>query len=703
MKTFSIPVAEKIRGVIGKIFLTGVFVISMGLFFILYPLIADPDYYKNLILQRASNISGLTIDYLGSSPVFFPFPGMEFTQVSVSKNEIEIIKLQKLRIEIYYGVFLGKDLHIKNIYLNTGSIEIERNQDESFPLFQKFLQVSSDKSENSVNADKSKLDASTELKIYFSEVFSNLVSSVEVKNFTILFNDKLYARNLKFYIWESTFQIDRDVRELSFYLYGKLNDNPFKLNNSFVFLTNEISFASLRSEGELVVENLQGVDLKDILIIFPEGDFRFLKGTGKVIFYKREDNQISAYVDNLHLRDIALKDGKPFGNAYISTLITYDLLNKKLLFDDILADWKGNSKIYGKGYVSFLPPPHNPIIMFEGKSDYLDIPTIQKIIKVWVDPDLEKSILTRGIPSTGYSNRMNVILNFNLNRVKIGDFRSQNVRLSLNYAKRKLDIKKLNLLAYDGEIKSSGMLVWGDVPKLEMDGQIQKIAIPSFLNDMFKISPISGSMGAEIKLLSTGKNENDLLKNMKLNGKVFANNGQLLSYANILKPISSIGSIINLKKIDFNRATPYKDLTFDFTYANQDIEINNFILKADGISGSGSGTIGLDKKMNMRFTIALPGIAGKALKLPIIYKGTYGVTTPFIDPIWLGSVYVGTIILANPAGAAVGGIAGSAMSEYVNKAVDGVTNTVESGWKSMKNGIKSVFGDDTYEEKEDEK
>jgi hypothetical protein len=73
----------------------------------------------------------------------------------------------------------------------------------------------------------------------------------------------------------------------------------------------------------------------------------------------------------------------------------------------------------------------------------------------------------------------------------------------------------------------------------------------------------------------------------------------------------------------------------------------------------------------------LSGILGNALKIPIIYKGEIGKNPPYVDPIWLGSVYAGTIILGGTQGTAVGGMAGSAASEYVDKAIQ----NIKSFWK----------------------
>lgn len=685
-----LSIRDKIKGVVGKILLTLIFVVSMTMFFVLYPLLADPDYYKKLILDTTNQLTGLQVNYQTSEPVFFPFPGIELAEVTVSKNDDELIQVHKLRIEVYYGVFVGQPLEIRKIYFNTGTVEISREKDESFPIFEKILSNS-----GSISNESKEESLSSESKFYFSKAFANFVNQIEIKNITILFEDKLYSRNIKLYLWETTFQLDRDLRDLDIYIYGKLNDEPISFSSNFLFVSDEMTYESARFEGDFSFQNLRGTDLHDILIIFTNGDLRFAKTSGNIPFYKRDESKIYAIVDQLHIKDLALRDGKTFADGHVSTIVNYDNQEDKLSFANILLDWKGKSKLNGSGYVNFLKPPLSPTISFEGSSDYLDVPSIIKVMKIWVDPDFEKSILTRNIPSTGYVNRMNVYLNLNLRNVSISDFQADSLKLNLHYAKRKLNITKYELKAYDGIAVGTGHYLWGNNAGLEFKGNIKNLAVAPVLADLFKISPITGKLDSEFILNSPGETEDALVSNLQIIGNISANNGELLSYTNILKPISSIGSVINLKKIDFSRATPYNELKFDFLYAKETIEIKNFTLKADGIAGSGGGKIGFNKNIDMRFTIGFPGVAGRALKLPIIYRGTYGVSAPFIDPIWLGSVYAGTIFLASPAGAAVGGIAGSAMSDYVNRAVDNVSGGIQNGWK----GVKSLFGG-SAEEKE---
>ncbi|BDA77356.1 membrane biogenesis protein AsmA [Leptospira kobayashii] len=667
---------ERIKGYVGTIFLASIVIFSISMFMILYPLMADPDYYKNIILTEVNSKSGLSFDYKESTPTFFPFPGIELSQVTVSKNQDQLIRVQKVKIEIYHGVFIGKALQIRRIYLNTGKIELKREKNESFPLFAKLTEKKKEGPVSNVP------EIQIEEKLLFSDTFGGLPKGLELKNIMIEFDDELYSRKIKFYIWESSVEIDKDLRSLDFYLYGKVNDDTFQIYTNASFIYDEMNFENLRVEGSAHFDEFRGSNLQDILVIFPNADCRNGKFTGVMPFYKRTNEVIASRAENVNIKDLALKGKSSFGDAYISVLIEYNITEKKLSFSDISAEWKGKIKIFGAGYVTFGLVPQ---IYFEGRSDYLEVDSTLNIIKLWLDADLEKSIITRDMPDTKYVDRMHVNLDFNLRRVNIRGIFADEMNLALGYHKSLMKIKRLNLALYKGKLVSTGNVTFGTDRKLIITGKAENIALGDILFHQFGNSPITGTLETNFELNSQGFTERELTDNLNINAAFKSKDGELLSYTNILKPISSIGNLISLKKLDFTRATPYKEIDVDMNYASRKFQFSNFILKADGIAGSGSGSITIDKKIDMQFTVALPGLAGKVLKLPIIYKGTYGTSTPYIDPVWLGSVYAGTILLAGPAGATVGGIAGSAMSDYVNRAVDNVTDTIGSGIKSFRN------------------
>ncbi|GBF51043.1 AsmA-like C-terminal domain protein [Leptospira ryugenii] len=685
---------ETLKSYIGKAFLGSIVIFSTSSFFLLYPLVSDPDYYKNLILEQVQSKTGFVFDYNDFEPRVFPYPGIALSQVKVSKEKETFITLEELTIHVYFGVFIGKKLEIRDVILSSGSINLQREKDESFPQFTSKL------TKETVSANTIQNAEETDEDLLFGSVFKDFPRIFKLRNVRIQFTDKLYDRKLIFYNYETNIDLDETESQIGLYYYGKLNEQPFQINLLAQFLGGKLTFDDLRFEGNVHFDDFSGVNLYDISVIFPYLDLQYAKLDAIVPIYKRDTHTVSADFQGAHLTNLARKGYRPFGDAFINVLISYDDLTTKLSFERIFLEWKGRAKIFGSGFVTFDKPPLSPTIQFEGRSEYIDADTVINVIRLFLDPDLEKSILTRDMPDTAYKDRMNVNLHFNLSRANLRGVFADHLNFHLQYQKSQMSIKKLHLDLYGGVLDAKGSFVWGSQPHLDLTGTAEKISLEKLLSHQFGNAPINGTLESNFQLNALGDSEEEIIRSLKIDGKFEANDGELLSYTNILKPISSIGSLISLKKIDFTRSTPYKKITMNLKYSDRKFQFDNFLLQADGLSGKGAGSIDLDKKIDMKFTIALPGITGRVLKLPIIYKGTYAVNSPYIDPIWLGSIYAGTILLAGPAGATVGGIAGSALSEYVDKAVSNVTETVQNGWNQFRSSISGFFNEPKNTENE---
>ncbi len=664
-----------VRAFLGQIFLTFVFVFSCALFFLLYPLVNDPDFYKNKILEELEKQSGLTFNFQNYEPHFFPFPGISFTKVSVQKSKNEVLFIQKAYVDIYYNVLFGEPLEIRKVILHTGELEFTRNKDESFDFSQ--IPSNSIKPIPSAKTVPAPVNDSEFGDLYFSQIFGLTPSRIEIKNFTIRWKDDLYSRNVDLYLHELNCDIEEKERKIAIMLFGKANGEPIRLNSEFQFTEDLITYESLHFDGDLTLTNFDGYLLQDILVIFKGTDFRKGKISGFIPFGKRDEDSFFIDIRKINIKNVAFQGQAPFADVNISTRIYYSLKQSKLGFDEIRASWDGVTKLYGSGYVTFT---EKPIIYFEARADYMDVDSILNLTYLWIDVDLERSILVRNIPSTRYHQRMLVKLNFYISKAKYKNLEIDQADLEVNYRYHLVTMEKLDFKLFGGNLRARGNYTYGNPGKLLITGKLQGIDINDFLVNQYKEEVITGNIDGDFDLEVNGSKLEQFTQNLSLNTKLIARDGELLKYTNILKPVSSIGSLITLKGIDLNRSTPYKTLDLGVFYEKEVIKVSSFDLKANGFTIDGKGQIGLDKRIDMQFTIAMPGLAGKALKLPILYRGRYDKNNPFIDPIWLGSVYAGTLFLAGPAGTAVGGIAGSALSDYMNKAVDGVTDGVKKSW-----------------------
>jgi hypothetical protein len=113
----------------------------------------------------------------------------------------------------------------------------------------------------------------------------------------------------------------------------------------------------------------------------------------------------------------------------------------------------------------------------------------------------------------------------------------------------------------------------------------------------------------------------------------------------------------------------FKSIQTHIYLENKIIDIPDLKMVGVGIDATGKGKINFDSSIDLRLLVGFGGLAGKALSVPIIYKGLLNKNDAFIDPLWLGSVYLG-ITLAGPVGVTAGGIAGSIATEYIHNGIN---------------------------------
>lgn len=85
--------------------------------------------------------------------------------------------------------------------------------------------------------------------------------------------------------------------------------------------------------------------------------------------------------------------------------------------------------------------------------------------------------------------------------------------------------------------------------------------------------------------------------------------GELFGYANILKPLFSLGKLVNILGPE-GRSAEFRTLVVDYSIRKEKIMTDALNMTGVGLDAKGSGEIGFDKKMNMWITVGLGGIAG---------------------------------------------------------------------------------------------
>ncbi|MCC5816205.1 MAG: AsmA-like C-terminal region-containing protein [Leptospira sp.] len=630
----------------------------------------DLNKLKKDVLKALEEKSDLKIEYVSNQLVIFPSPGIEFEYINIYDNDEKIAELNKLLIQFSIWELIQGKFEIDGMELHSGKLYLYRDSLGNLDVLSGFM-----KKESKFNPDdiKTKLDEenidqieSQKIDLTPESLYVYFPDTTKLDNIHIDFVDDFYKNRYSLYIWKSNFSISPFTRTANLDIYGKINNRKFEIYSDFYWEENEFSYNSLRGKATVILDVFNLSLLDDVLVIFPNGDFNQTIVSGRLYFEKKEEDLSRLQVKDCLFENFALPKRKPFGKILVNTWIAYSAKKHRLMFDDISVFWKNRASLTGNGFLTF---DSNPIIQFKVKSEYADLDHIFKFVSIWTDTILDRSALFRDLPDTGYDKKFRLNMDLNLKNVFYSDLRFPYLNTRINYHYPKILLNYFDFAFNEGNVSGSGeVLLFSGEPKIYLDVKMLNFAVDSLIARRTDNKYITGNLESNFQLKSTGSTEETILNNLSIRGEYNLTKGELIGYLNFLKPLASLGKIINFTGPPGN-SLEYDSLRGTFSYKNRLIQFTNMKMKGVGLDAEGVGKIDLDGKMDIRITVALSGVAGKILKLPIIYKGIFGRNLPYVDPIWLGSVYAGTVFLAGPAGAAVGGIAGSAASDYINKAM----------------------------------
>jgi hypothetical protein len=640
------------------------------------PHFLDLEDYKKIILNEIESKTELKIDFKYSELRILPNPGIKFDYVSVMDQDEKVADVNGIFVGISLFPILSGSIEIDRLHIQSGSILVHRTKDGNFSIIPQNKTTEISKTTSNTNTIKG-----------LSALLNLFPSKLILENVNITYNNELQNKIFNFYVWKAKLNIESESRNFHFDLFGKMNEEKLEIYSDFSFVKDELTYNSLRIRSTIFLTNFSASIAEDILIIFPDASFNFSSLTSKMFLSKDDDDLIKLELFDVRIQNLSFKNQKSFGNFTGEVTIQYSYNLHKLSFDKIRIEWQNYSKVFGNGYLTF---GNSPLIYFNIGSYYLDVDSTIQVIKLWLNPDLEKSPILKGIPSTGYKDKVKMIFDWNLKKIKIKTESLASITGKAIYHRKQLHLSGIRIPFYSGEILSDGQVIYdGKNYMLFTNNILNGVQIEPLINKYFQTKYITGNLGAEFILSAKGKNLDLMEKNIIIIGNYNLKNGELFGYFNFLRPIATFGKFITFKGSSADSMS-YSTIKGNFKYENKNIYFSDLKMKGTGIDANGEGKISRDQNINMRLTVSLPGAAGKAIKLPIIYRGIFGKNFPIIDPVWLGSVYVGTIIFAGPAGAAVGGIAGSAVSEYVENAI----SSVRDGFSKTKNFFFNNSNDD---------
>jgi hypothetical protein len=442
-----------------------------ALILISIPYILDLEVYKKIILNEIESKTELKIEFKYSEMKLFPSPGLKFDYVTVMDQNEKIANANGIFVGLALLPILQGRIEIGGLHIHSGSILIHRTNDGHFSLIPKKNEEAiqnltpSNKLNSKLNKESENLTSiasqiptsSKDDTNGFSALLQLFPSEFILENVNITYNNELQNKVFKFYVWKAKLNVESDKRIFHFDLFGKMNEEKLEIYSDFSFVNDELSYDSLRIQSTIFLTNFSASIAEDILIIFPDASFNFSELTSKMFLSKNDNDLVKLELFDVRIQNLSFKNQKSFGNFTGGVLIQYSYKLNKLSFDNISIEWQNRSKLFGYGYLTF---GTSPIIYFNANSYFLDVDSTIHVVKLWLHPDLEKSPILKGIPSTGYKDRVRVIFDWNLKNVNFKNEKLTTVSGKAIYYRKQLHLSGIRIPFYSGQILSDGQVIY---------------------------------------------------------------------------------------------------------------------------------------------------------------------------------------------------------------------------------------------------
>lgn len=669
---------NRIKAITILLFLT----LAFALFTLLFVFIRQ-DFYKDFILTEIEKKTGLDVKVDSSDLVLLPFPGIELGTVQVRKGNLIVGVSDRIKINISWFGLLGQKVEIRDIYISGGKINLHKHKDGSIDLIE-FFQQEKYKLESVHQTQTIKIfDPSfTAENTLFNpkEIFKIGLKNIQIENFHVHYQDDTHDREYLIYLWNSAFSISFYGNALDLILQGKLDGQSFQIYGSADLNEFPVTLENLKFQSTIILDKCSLSIFRDLLVIFPNADFSktILNGTIRI---KKAPNEPINFNVTAQGKDFAYQGGNPFGDIKLNMELRLDIPNKKLDFPYISVVWPGIAEGNAKGTILW---NYKTNAFFQVTANYLDYHSVLRLGKLF-----------QFTKKFNNPNRPDGVFYFSadLKNVYALKHRFPVLKAEVKYVYPWIQISNFHAYIYNGEILGKSKInpfkskfeVQGEVYRIQSD----RVFMP-YVNDQI----ISGNLFSKFNFTTEVHNQSsdflaEFFRNMEGSGNFQILNGELLGYANFMIPVlNTLGKIVSFNGID-GRKVEFSSLNSDFKIENNRFYFQDLKLQGKGLEADGRGNISFEKDVDLILNLRLGGnIVGKALKIPILYKGRFKQSIPYIDPIWLGSVFAGSTILApfftlvgGPYG---GGIAGSVVSEYVRDAWEGFKGLFASKEKNKK-------------------
>ncbi|WCL48773.1 AsmA family protein [Leptospira sp. GIMC2001] len=685
---------------------TGIILLLVSAIFGTIHFLLDKDFVKDIIADQVTTYSKLDLRYQKVDSILFPLPGVQISGIKILDEKLAdgldsdvsqrqpIAEIEKLQVYWNVWALLQRKFELHSMNLEDGKIFLHRTDDGEFPILSKFK---TDSKEIDELKDKIEDDSANSP----DDIFSLLPRGLHVIRFNFEIQDDVMQRKDIIDIDEFSIELNRNNRMLAIELLGGVNSNHLEISSKLNFVENNWSYESARLKLHFESLEIELNKFIDYLVIFPKSNLEKSKLSVDFSINKNEKDDIEFELKKLNLNELLTNSKKTIEPVNFKTKLVFSKSKSEIRILDFSYIMGKLSQVSVQANMGF---EKQNVIDANIESNSFDLDSTLSWVNQFSKVDISKlpkpkisssrNTLNSNISSKNESSNESIsktknenkppkenhiTVNLNLKNINLsGKFiNSANGKIGIH--NQLVQVKPLNLNLYDGKVNVTGKI---DLSKRgqnsDFDIGTKNLNLAKLLKQLGQDKLITGNLDSETKLKLGLGNSSSVSDTIDAKSKFTIHKGELLGYANFIKPVAEIGKLINFESSNQGKSTAFHSINGDVHFSKGNLFLKEFTMLGVGVDAVGSGVYKKNGIVDMKFQASLSGRVGKAVKIPIIYKGIFGKNFAYLDPVWLASVYAGTIFFAGPAGTIVGGLAGSAASDTVNKTTDAVKGTFSS-------------------------
>jgi len=650
------------------------FLLFISICFVGIKQVLDQRLVKDYVKEKIQTFFLLDVEYEEIGSVVFPRPGMKIKGLKILKGEKEICQIEEIIIKFSIFSLINDSVSIHSVDIENGNVSLVKDEKGKFEIVENFKSDAHEIDEGKEKVDEGPL-----------AVFQLLPKNINIKNITLEYSDKQIKTNHNIKIDTLDLKFSKSDLVIETILEMALDGNEISLQSDSYLTNNNWDLSSVRTKSHISFLNFKPSQVADFTSIFYLSDF---KDTSL------DEDNLSIHLDSLKLQGIKTKNKMELPALEVSFFLDYAIKNSHLEIKNFNLLSNEDTSVGLKGFLK--QSEDNRIIELNITSEKLNVDKLMPLVQNLSKVELQRSVYFANNPSSSEKNVPNtenakkikikndILITLDLKKTIYNKTNITYVRGPIELKDDKILLKDFIIGVFDGQVKNNGHF---DLitKKIHIVSNLSGINSEKALSFVTRDKLIKGTLYGNVSTDLNVNNPQSIGRSLILHSKFKIVKGQLLGYANFIKPVAEIGKILNYNGPK-GESTGFESIVGNVTVKNKDVYLNQFEMTGVGLNATGSGVYGNSGKMNLKFTVALSGFVGKAVKLPILYKGIYGKNVAYIDPVWLASVYTGTLLFGGPAGALLGGIAGSTASDTVDKTIGTVKDTF--------GGIKGyLFGD----------